>query len=138
MRFVVGVVAVLGRILLCAVFLAVTLGYMAPDVNTLAQTIALKITLAPVWVLRGAMVLLVLGSLSVIIGYKARFGAFILLAFMMLTTYPLFHGFTFWNVVNSQVRHDHIIFLAMNLSILGAMLLVVVNGPGQMSLDKGR
>jgi putative oxidoreductase len=73
----------------------------------------------------------------VVVGYKARFGALALLMFLVLTTY-LFHGFTFWNVVNTQARHDHIIFLVMNLSLMGAMLLIVVNGAGQMSLDGKR
>ena len=133
-NIVVGVLGVIGRILLCTVFLAAAVGYTAPDVQSLAQTIATKATVAPMWVLIGAIIVLAVGSVSVVVGYKARFGALALLAFLVLTTY-LFHGFTFWNVVNAQARHDHIIFLVMNLSIMGAMLLIVVNGAGQMSLD---
>jgi putative oxidoreductase len=134
---VVGVLGVIGRILLCTVFLAAAVGYTAPDVQNLAQTIAAKVTVAPMWVLIGAIIVLAVGSGSVVVGYKARFGAFALLAFLVLTTY-LFHGFTFWNAVNAQARHDHIIFLVMNLSLMGAMLLIVVNGAGQMSLDGKR
>ena len=136
-NIVVGVLGVIGRILLCTVFLAAAMGYTAPDVQTLAQTIATKATVAPMWVLIGAIIVLAVGSVSVVVGYKARFGALALLAFLVLTTY-LFHGFTFWNVVNAQARHDHIIFLVMNLSLMGAMLLIVVNGAGQMSLDGKR
>ena len=110
--------------------------YTAPDVQTLAQAIAAKATVAPTWILVGAIVLLAVGCVSVVVGYK-RFGALALLAFLVLTTY-LFHGFTFWNVINNQARHDHIIYLVMNLSIMGAMLLIVVNGAGQMSLDGKR
>ena len=137
MGIVGGVLGVLGRILLCTVFLAAAVGYTAPDVQTLAQTIAAKATVAPTWVLIGAIIVLAIGSVSVVVGYKARFGALALLMFLVLTTY-LFHGFTFWNVVNTQARHDHIIYLVMNLSIMGAMLLIVVNGAGQMSLDGKR
>ena len=79
-KVVVGVIGVLGRILICTVFLAAALGYTAADANSLAQTIAMKTTLAPTWVLVGAILLLVLGSLSVVVGYKARFGASALLA----------------------------------------------------------
>ncbi len=82
--------------------------------------------------------MLVVGSLSVVVGYKARFGALALLVFLALTTY-CFHGFTFWSVVNAQAQHEHIICLAMNLSVMGAMLFVIANGAGRMSLDgKGR
>ena len=137
MKVLVGLVAVLARVLVCAVFLAAALGYTAPDVNALSHTIATKATLAPTWVWIGAIGLLVAGSLSVVVGYKARVGAFALLVFLVLTTY-LFHGFTFWNVVNPEARHDHVIYLALNLSIMGAMLFIVVNGAGQMSLDGGK
>ena len=137
MKIVVGVLGVIGRILLCTVFLAAAMGYTAPDVQTFAQAIAAKVAFAPTWILIGAVVVLAVGCVSVIVGYKARFGALALLVFLVLTTY-LFHGFTFWNVVNTQARHDHIIFLVMNLSIMGAMLLIVVNGAGQMSLDGKR
>jgi putative oxidoreductase len=137
MKIVVGVLGVLGRILLCTVFVAAAVGYTAPDVHSLAQTLAPKAAVAPIWVLVVAIALLALGSLSVVVGYKARFGALALLLFLVLTTY-LFQGFTFWNTVNTQARHDHIIYLAMNLSMMGAMLFIVVNGAGQMSLDGKR
>lgn len=137
MGIVVGMLGVLGRILLCTVFLAAAAGYTAPDVQTLAQTIAVKATVAPTWILIAAILVLAVGIVSVVVGYKARFGAMALLAFLVLTTY-LFHGFTFWNVVNTQARHEHIVCLVMNLSIMGAMLLIVVNGAGQMSLDAKR
>ena len=133
-RVVAGVMAVSARILLCAVFLAAAVGYTAPDINSLAQVIAASATVAPAWVSIGAIGLLVVGSLSVVVGYKARCGAMALLSFLVLTTY-LFHGFTFWNVVSAQARHEHIVYLVMNLSIMGAMLFIVVNGAGQMSLD---
>jgi putative oxidoreductase len=138
MRIVVGVVGVLGRILLCTVFLAAALGYTVPDVHGFAQVIAAKGAIAPTWVLVGAVALLVVGSLSVVVGYKARLGALTLLAFLAPATCYI-HGFTFWSLVNSQARHDHVVCLATNLSIMGAMLFIVANGAGKMSLDgKGR
>lgn len=133
-KIVVGVVGILGRILLCTVFLAAALGYAAPDVHGLAQTIACKAAVAPTWILVGAFTLLAVGSLSVVVGYKARFGALALLVFLVLTTY-FFHGFTFWNVVNLQARQEQIVYLVTNLSIMGAMLFIVANGAGQMSLN---
>ncbi len=140
MKIVVGVLGVSSRILLCAVFLAAALGYTAPeslDLQSFTQIIVAKTAVAPNWILCAVIGLLALGSLSVIVGYKARCGALILLAFLALSTY-LFEGFTFWNVVNLQARHDHIVHLAMNLSIMGAMLFIVVNGAGQISLDGKR
>jgi putative oxidoreductase len=65
----------------------------------------------------GAITLLVVGILSVVVGYKARLGATALLAFLVSAT---FHGFTFWSIVNSQPRNDYIVYLVMNLSIIGS------------------
>jgi putative oxidoreductase len=132
-----GIVSVMGRIMLCAVFLAAALGYTAPDAQNLAQAVAAKGTIAPAWVLVGTMALLVAGSLSVVVGYKARFGALALLVFLALTTW-YFHRFTFWNVVSSQARHEHIFVLVTNLSVMGAMLFIIANGSGRMSLDGKR
>jgi putative oxidoreductase len=123
--------------MLCTVFLAAALGYTAPDVHNLAQTVASKGTMPPTLASLGAILLLMTGSFSVVAGYKARYGAAALLAFLVLATYH-FHGFTLWNVVSPQARHEHILYLVMNLSIMGAMLFIVANGPGQMSLDGKR
>jgi putative oxidoreductase len=101
------------------------------------MTIGAKAAVAPMWVLMAAIILLAVGSVSVVIGYKARFGAMALLLFLVLVTY-LFHGFTFWNTVNTQARHEHVAYLVTNLSIMGAMLFIVANGPGPMSLDARR
>jgi putative oxidoreductase len=135
-KVLVGVAGVLGRVLICTVFVAAILGYTAPDVNGLGQTIASKAALVPPWGFVGAVTLLVAGVLSVVVGYKARFGAAALLICMVLAT---FHGLGLWSLVSSQARHEYIAYLVTNLSIMGAMLFIVANGPGQMSFDgKGR
>ena len=41
-NIVLGVLGVIGRILLCTVFLAAAVGYTAPDVHRFAKTIAQK------------------------------------------------------------------------------------------------
>ena len=95
-----GVVGVVGRIMLCAVFVAAAVGYTAPNASNVAQSIAASGTLAPKWILVGGIVLLVIGSLSVVMGYRARLGASLLLTLLVLATYH-FHGFTFWTLVNA-------------------------------------
>lgn len=70
-------------------------------------------------------------------GYKARIGATLLIAFLVLAT-VYFHGFNFWTVVNAQARQEQIVQLATNLSMIGAVLFVIANGTGQMSLDGSR
>ena len=132
-----GVMTVVGRLLLCSVFLAAAAGFTAPDVHGVADAIATKAAMAPAWTLVAGTVILCAGSLSVVLGYKARIGALALLVFMAISTW-LFHGFTIWNMLNRQARHDHVAHLLMNMSIMGAMLFIVANGAGQMSVDGPR
>ena len=135
MRVVGGVAGVLGRVLLCTVFLAAAAGYAVPDAHKLAELLAVKGSLAPAWALGAAITLIVVGCFSVVVGYKARLGASTLLVFLILATY-YFHGFTFRTLVNDQVRQEHMLCLLTNLSIMGAMLFIVANGAGRMSLDR--
>ena len=131
-KILLGVFGVLGRVLICTVFMAAAFGYTAPDVQSFAQTIASKAAVTPTWAFVAAVAMLVAAILSVVVGYKARLGAAALLVFMVLATS---RGFAVWSMVSSQGRHDAIAYLVMNLSIIGAMLFIVANGAGQMSLD---
>src|SRR5258708_19079086 len=86
---------------------------------------------APSFLLAGAIVFLLVGSLSVIVGYKARVGAVLLLTFLVLASY-YFHPF--WKL-EGQAQQEQMIHFMKNLSIMGAMLFVMANGSGPMRLD---
>ena len=91
----------------------------------------------PAWALVGGVLLVILGCFSIIVGYKPRLGASLLLTFLLLSTF-YFHGFGLWTVVNAQARQEHILQLTVNPSMSGTMLLIIANGTGQMSLDSKR
>lgn len=129
-----GIVGALGRVLLCALFLAAAAGYAFPGVMNMAQSVVAQAAPTPKWAIIGGVVLLLVGSLSVVVGYRPRLGASLLLGLLVLATYH-FHGFTFWTLVNAQARQEQVFHLVTSLSMMGAMLFVIANGPGQMSLD---
>jgi putative oxidoreductase len=131
-RSVQGFVAVLGRILLCTIFLMSAVGNKIPNFQAVAGYMAKEGVPAPQVMLAGAIVFLIAGSLSVILGYKARIGAALLLAFLVLATY-YFHDF--WTVSDPQAQQEQMIQFLKNLGLMGAMLLVIANGTGPMSLD---
>ena len=91
-RVLQGLVSVAGRIALSAIFLMSTLGYKIPNFNSAAQLMTSKGIPAPRLMLVGAIVFLIVGSLSVIAGYKTRFGAALILVFLVLASY-YFHNF---------------------------------------------
>jgi putative oxidoreductase len=73
----------------------------------------------------GAIAVEVLGGLSVILGYKARWGAAVLFAFLIPATL-IFH-------TNFGNQTQMIMFLK-NLSIMGGLLFVITHGAGPLRL----
>ena len=126
-----GPLTVVGRLLLCTIFLLAALGNKIPHFNEVASIMASAGIPAPRLLLVGAIVFLVVGSLSVIVGYKARAGAFLLLTFLVLASY-YFHPF--WKL-EGQAQQEQMIHFMKNLSMMGAMLFLVANGSGPMSVD---
>jgi putative oxidoreductase len=126
-----GLLTVLGRLLLSTIFLMAAVGNKIPHFNDVAKVMESAGVPAPQFLLVGAIVFLVAGSLSVIAGYKARFGAALLLVFLILASY-YFHAF--WKL-EGQAQQEQMIQFMKNLSIMGAMLFLIANGAGPMSLD---
>ena len=77
----------------------------------------------------GAIVFLIAGSVSVILGYRARIGAALLLVFLVLATY-FYHDF--WTLSDSKAQQEQMIQFMKNLGLMGAMLLVIANGTGPL------
>ncbi|MFQ5751425.1 MAG: DoxX family protein [bacterium] len=73
-----------------------------------------------------AVILEVAGGISVLIGYKAKWGAMALIVFLIPVTL-IFH-------TNFSNQIQMIMFMK-NLAILGALIGLAINGPGAMSLD---
>jgi len=126
-----GPVTVLGRVLLSAIFLMAAVGNKIPHFSQVAGYMAQAGVPAPEFMLVGAIAFLIVGSLSVIVGYQARFGAALLLIFLVLASY-YFHPF--WKLTGHEQEMQMIQFLK-NLSMMGAMLFIMANGAGPWSLD---
>jgi putative oxidoreductase len=128
-----GVVSVLGRVLLCTIFLMAAVGNKIPHFQAVAGSMAHEGVPAPRFMLVGAIVFLIVGGVSVVLGYKARFGATLLLVFLVLATY-FYHDF--WTLSDPHAQQEQVIQFMKNLGLMGAMLLVIANGPGAWSLDQ--
>ncbi|MEI8372263.1 MAG: DoxX family protein [Planctomycetota bacterium] len=124
-----GILAVTGRVLLCIIFLMAAVGSKIPHFSDVAQVMASKGIPQPKLMLAGAIVFLLAGSLSVMTGYRARIGASLLLVFLVLATY-YFHNF--WAIADAKAQQEQLMHFMKNLSIVGAMLFIIANGPGPM------
>jgi len=109
----------LARVLLCLVFLHAVIGKLTGFAGVAGMIAGRGIPLAPV-LLAAAVALMVVGSVLVISGIRARLGAILLLLFLVPTTL-LFHS----DVADPQER----IALLKNLSIMGGLLLVAERQP---------
>ena len=109
-------------------------GNKIPHFSEVAKIMESVAVPAPYFLLAGAIVFLLVGSLSVIVGYKAQVGAVLLLTFLALASY-YFHPF--WRL-EGQAQQEQMIHFMKNLSMMGAMLFIVANGAGPMSVDSWR
>jgi putative oxidoreductase len=125
-----GPLTVLGRLMLCAIFLLAA-GNDIPNFEKTKGMMERAGVPAPSLLLVGAVVFLIAGGLSVILGYRARIGAALLLVFLVLATY-YFHDF--WNLEEPK-RQEQMIQFMKNLSMAGATVFLIANGSGPMSLD---
>lgn len=121
-----------GRVMIGLIFLMSAIGNKIPNFYDVVQYMAGAGVPAPQILLPGAIVFLIVGSLSVMAGFKTRIGASLLLIFLILATY-YFHDF--WTFEGQQAQMQMIQFMK-NLSLMGTMVFLITNGPGKLSLDQ--
>jgi putative oxidoreductase len=82
------------------------------------------------------LLLLVMGSLSLILGFHARYGALILFIVTILATVSL-HDY--WRIVdNPSARAADFELFACSAAIAGGLLMLVGLGPGPMAVDNAK
>jgi putative oxidoreductase len=120
-----------GRVLLSIIFLLSGLGKIM-DWNGTAQIMASQgLPLIPL-LLAGAIVTELAGGLSVLLGWKARWGAWLLFLYLIPTTL-IFHDF--WAFNGTEMQTQLVNFLK-NLSIMGGLLLVAAYDGAALVADR--
>lgn len=121
----------LGRLALCAIFILAGIGKFMDYEGTAKYMESAGMTMIPVF-LYAAAVVEILGGLSLLLGFKARIGAIVLLLFLIPTTL-IFHSF--WHLEGADRSLQQIMFLK-NLAIFGGLLYVAACGAGKFSVDR--
>jgi putative oxidoreductase len=122
-------VVVLGRFFFALIFL-----FAAPNHFT-KQTIAFSasqgVPLAGIAVpLSG--VIAIAGGVSILLGYRAKLGAWLLVLFLVPVTLMLHK---FWTVTDPMMAQIQMILFLKSVSMLGGALLITQFGAGPFSLD---
>jgi putative oxidoreductase len=120
-----------GRVLFALIFItAAPRHFSSEGIGHAAQLgVPLATLLVPI---SGALALG--GGLSVALGYRARLGAWALVAFLVPVTFMM-HGF--WRLSDPVLVHTQQALFAKNISMLSAALLVAYFGSGPISIDGG-
>lgn len=129
-------IVLLGRILFGLIFITSSLAHFSKAVIAYgaSQGVPMPSVLVP---LSGVIALV--GALSVIFGFKARLGAWLLVIFLIPCTLMMHK---FWGLSDPMVSSLQQAMFMKNLSMLGAALLITYFGAGPLSWDnrkkKGR
>jgi len=127
-----GSMTLIGRISLCAIFLTNAVGFNIPNFEEVVSAMGRVGIPQPRFALVLAIGILLAGSGMLIVGWKSKVGAALLLFYLTVSN-MYFHNF--W-VINDPVMHKlEMVQFLKNLSLMGAMLLIVANGSGPYSLD---
>lgn len=121
----------LGRILIAQIFLLSGIGKIGAFSQT-AASMASKGLPMPEVLLIITIIIEVGGALMILLGWKARLGALLLLLWMIPVTL-LYHNF--W-AMEGQAAYLNQIMFQKNLAMMGAMLYIMAFGPGAYSVNK--
>jgi len=116
--------APIGRLLISFIFLMSGLNKISNYANTSGwmESMGVSSSLLPL-----VIIIEILAAIAIIVGWKTKIAAFLLAGFCILS------GLIFHNDFSNQVE---MIMLMKNFAIAGGFLILVVNGPGNFSLDK--
>ncbi len=117
--------ALVGRIFLAHIFLISAAMKIAHPAGT-QQYMATYGIPATLFFLVAASTFELVGGLSILLGYRARIGAIILLVFLIPTTI-IFH-------TELSVQLQMIMFMK-NLTIMGGLFTIIAHGSSKLSLD---
>jgi putative oxidoreductase len=122
-------VVLLGRLFFALIFLMAGPNHFAGQ--TIAYAASQGVPMASIAVPFSG-VIAILGGLSILLGYRARIGAWLIVLFLVAVT-PMLHNF--WTVHDPMMHQMQMIMFMKNLSMLGGALLISQLGSGPWSLD---
>lgn len=122
-------VVLLGRILFAFIFVFSARNHFTPMGigYAAAQGVPMPNILVPL-----SGLLAIIGGLSVATGFKARWGAWLLVLFLVPVTFMMHH---FWDLADPMAQQMQMINFMKNIAMLGGALLITYFGAGPLSID---
>jgi putative oxidoreductase len=127
-----GAVVLVGRLLFVLIFLMAGPNHFSKQ--TIAFAASQGVPLASIAVpLSGVLALA--GGLSILLGYRAKLGAWLIALFLVPVTLMMHK---FWTVQDPMMAQMQMVMFMKNVAILGGTLLISQFGAGPLSLDARR
>ena len=123
-------IVVLGRFLFSIIFIMKSFEHFAPKMIQHASQMGVPLAMVIV-PLSGLLALL--GGLSILLGFKGKWGAWLLVIFLLPTAFFMHR---FWESTDAFASMMHHYCFWKNISMLGAALMITHFGTGPYSLDK--
>jgi putative oxidoreductase len=127
-----SIVMLLGRALFAAIFVAAAPRHFTAEAAAHASDLGVPLARLAV-PLSG--LLAIAGGLSVLVGYQARLGALVLIAFLVPVT-VMMHAF--WRIDDPVAFNIQRAMFMKNLAMLGAAMIIAYAGAGPLSIDRWR
>ncbi len=120
----------LGRLLFSIVFIIKGIGHFCPKmIERVAETgVPMAHFLVPLW---GVVALV--GGLSLLLGYKAKIGAWMLVVFLIPVTFMIH---TYWDKEAGMLARMDMLCFWKNISLIGALLMLAYTGSGPYSVKR--
>jgi putative oxidoreductase len=127
-----GAVVVLGRFFFALIFLMAGANHF--NKQTIGFSASQGVPLASIAVPLSGVVAIA-GGFSILLGYRARIGAWLIVLFLIPVTLMMHK---FWTVQDPMMAQIQMILFMKNVSMLGGALLISQFGAGPFSLDARR
>jgi putative oxidoreductase len=118
-----------GRILFSLIFIQAIITHLSE--SSVAYALSHNVPFASLSVPLSGFIAL-LGGLSIALGYKAKWGAWLIVLFLVPVT-SLMHNF--WMIPDPMTAMVQQVMFLKNLSMLGGALMITYFGSGPLSLD---
>lgn len=125
-----NLLVLLGRFFYSALFILASFGHFSKESIAYAATSGVPY---PEFLVPLSGVIAFLGGVSILLGYKARLGAWLLIIFLLPVTLMMHQ---FWGISDPEAAMMDQIMFMKNMSLIGAALLITHFGSGPYSLRK--
>jgi putative oxidoreductase len=122
-------IPLIGRTLFSLIFLMTIMGHFSG--GSIEYAASAGVPMANVLVpLSG--IIAVLGALSIILGFKAKMGGWLIVIFLVPVKFMMHQ---FWSVKDQMAMQMQMVNFMKNMSMLGGALLIIYFGAGPISID---